>query len=327
MTKRSIRCTGLLITMLALSIAIAQAQTTSPPASDTASQATINSESLFSGLLAQAQSSRRWSFSLTPSSSRTRANASSSNIAPAASGPNLPVFGGGTLGRLTKWTGFTSSNSFIGDTTIFEDKHGLVGIGTDTPTSPLTVAGMVQSTSGGFEFPDGTVQTTSSAVAILTVAHNMTLTGTGTSASPLGVASPLMVRDLDNPARQPLQFETGCTSITTAGCNLDLPASLIPAGKRLVIEYVSMLAGTDDVGQVVFLEVSTSAGGSRVFHNFPPSPPTVGHYSFAVNGALTSIGQQVRLYADSGSVVNLNALASVPVQVLFTVSGYLVDIP
>ena len=56
---------------------------------------------------------------------------------------NLPVVGGGTIGRLTKWTGF-ASNSVIGDTTIFEDKFFKVGVGTDTPTSKLTVAGMIE---------------------------------------------------------------------------------------------------------------------------------------------------------------------------------------
>lgn len=37
---------------------------------------------------------------------------------------------------------------------------GNVGIGTADPTEKLTVAGVVESTSGGFKFPDGTVQTT-----------------------------------------------------------------------------------------------------------------------------------------------------------------------
>jgi len=40
---------------------------------------------------------------------------------------------------------------------------GNVGIGTSNPTSPLTVNGIVQSTSGGFKFPDGSVQTSASA--------------------------------------------------------------------------------------------------------------------------------------------------------------------
>lgn len=37
---------------------------------------------------------------------------------------------------------------------------GNVGIGTSAPASTLTVAGIVQSTTGGFEFPNGTIQTT-----------------------------------------------------------------------------------------------------------------------------------------------------------------------
>jgi hypothetical protein len=108
-----------------------------------------------------------------------------------ATGPKLQVLGSGTLGRLTKWTGFTSSNSVIGDSTIFEDKFGKVGIGTDSLMSRLTVAGMIETTLGGLKFPDGTVQTTSAATALFSVAHDVTLTGDGTSGSPLGVAIPL----------------------------------------------------------------------------------------------------------------------------------------
>jgi hypothetical protein len=42
---------------------------------------------------------------------------------------------------------------------------GYVGIGTDGPSDVLTVAGMVQSTSGGLKFPDGTVQSTAAPAA------------------------------------------------------------------------------------------------------------------------------------------------------------------
>ena len=55
-------------------------------------------------------------------------------------GTNRMILGGGTNDVLT----VTSSN---------------VGIGTITPSSTLTVAGTIQSTSGGIKFPDGTVQT------------------------------------------------------------------------------------------------------------------------------------------------------------------------
>src|SRR5262249_60669160 len=59
----------------------------------------------------------------------TRTNktpSSRTNISPMGAAPSLPVMGGGTLGRLTKWTGSTSTNSVIGDTTILDDKFGNV---------------------------------------------------------------------------------------------------------------------------------------------------------------------------------------------------------
>jgi hypothetical protein len=115
---------------------------------------------------------------------------SSSSVQPAAAGN--PVTGGGTTGRLSKWTGVDGSNSFsLGNSIIFEDKFGKVGIGTITPTSPLTVQGMIETTLGGYKFPDGTIQTTA---GLASVFHNATLTGNGTQASPLGVAVPLTLQ-------------------------------------------------------------------------------------------------------------------------------------
>ena len=109
-------------------------------------------------------------------------------VAPAVA--SNPVAGSGTPGQLTKWTG-VSSSSTIGDSNITEDKFGKVGIGTRTPTSPLTVQGMIETTLGGIKFPDGTTQTTSTAAALFGVAHDATLQGNGTGASPLGVGLPL----------------------------------------------------------------------------------------------------------------------------------------
>src|SRR5882724_1784585 len=111
-------------------------------------------------------------------------------IAPAAA--SNPVTGSGTAGQITKWTGVSGSNTYVvGDSNIFEDKFGKIGIGTRTPTSPLTVQGMIETTLGGIKFPDGTLQTTSTAGALFGVTHNATLQGDGTVASPLGVAVPL----------------------------------------------------------------------------------------------------------------------------------------
>jgi hypothetical protein len=110
---------------------------------------------------------------------------------------DLPVFGHGTAGRLPKWIGLGDNNKWvIQDSNIFEDTQGRIGIGTTAPGSLLTAVGLIESTSGGFKFPDGTVQTTA---ALSSLFHNSTLTGNGTSASPLGVAVPLLLRGSSSP--------------------------------------------------------------------------------------------------------------------------------
>jgi len=69
----------------------------------------------------------------------------------------------------TIFAGAFSSNSALelqtaGTTRIrVDDVSGNVGIGTDAPGSPLTVNGLIESTTDGFKFPDGTVQTTAAA--------------------------------------------------------------------------------------------------------------------------------------------------------------------
>jgi hypothetical protein len=146
----------------------------------------------------------------------------------AATATNNPVVGSGTSGQITKWLGADGANTFtIGDSAIFEDKFGKIGIGTKTPASKLTVAGLIESTLGGFKFPDATVQTTAfdpnqvvrslnglkgdltiapgtnitvtpsggntltiAAPNVLTaVFHDATLAGNGTGVSPLGIAN------------------------------------------------------------------------------------------------------------------------------------------
>ena len=103
-----------------------------------------------------------------------------------------PVVGSGTPGQIAKWTGVSGTSTFsVGDSNIIEDKFGKIGVDTHTPTSLLTVQGMIETTLGGYKFPDGTVQTTSAAAALLMVAHDATLQGNGTTASPLGAAVPL----------------------------------------------------------------------------------------------------------------------------------------
>ena len=123
---------------LVLSINIAHAQTQASNADETLRPQARSTEFRFSPLVAQANPAKKAGFSFVSAGRYSGPAGSAFTITPMATGP-LPVTGNGTLGRLTKWSGFTSSNSAIENSTIYEDKFGLVGIGTEAPTSRLTV--------------------------------------------------------------------------------------------------------------------------------------------------------------------------------------------
>ncbi|HKQ75810.1 MAG TPA: hypothetical protein VJ810_19080 [Blastocatellia bacterium] len=92
---------------------------------------------------------------------------------------NLDFFG--TPGLIPMFTG----SEFLADSVISQDFNGRIGIGTQRPGAALlTVAGQIETTSGGIKFPNGSVQTSA---GISQVLHNTTLTGNGTEGSPLGV--------------------------------------------------------------------------------------------------------------------------------------------
>src|SRR5262245_36246262 len=76
---------------------------------------------------------------------QSRAENKSNSQQPAAADQAPLVRGVGTIGQLTKWIGGDAKNSFIGDSIITEIA-GQIGIGTSTPTSPLTVHGMIETT-------------------------------------------------------------------------------------------------------------------------------------------------------------------------------------
>ena len=272
----------------------------------------------------QLRRSNRRGFSLMPASYARKHIGVAFNFVPTAHASNQAVLGSGTLGRLTKWTGLTSGNSLIGDSTIFEDKNGLIGIGSDKPTSRLTVAGTIEITTGGLKFPDGTIQTTSSTGSLVAVTHDRTLIGSGTPAAPLGVASPLEVRDLDNPARQPLQLSGNCV-ITGFSCRS--PLFVVPDGKRFVIEYVSLHASSP-VGQVAALQIITIFRGVETAHSLTQTPPAV-EVGVGTEG-FSQAGGTVRLYADPGTLVSVIGFRSGNVGIAnlqLSLSGYLFDVP
>ena len=156
-------------------------------------------------------------------------------VTPAASSP---VEGSGTVGRLSKWVGVSGTSTYVlGDSNIFEDKYGKVGIGTTAPTSLLTVQGMIEITLGGLKFPDGTVQTTA---ALSTIFHDASLMGNGTQASPLGIA---------NGGVQAIHLANGVVVRSLNGLtdNVQLAAganiTITPSGNTLTIAARNALSG------------------------------------------------------------------------------------
>ena len=144
--------------------------------------------------------------------------------------------------------------------------------------------------------------------------------------SPVGTAGPgntagVLVKDLDNPARQPFQQKLSCT--TTAGGPFFCTASLaLSPGKGLVVEYLQVFSNesggsTASYGLQTIVNGNPGANwiftpGTRIAPNFP-----VGEH-------------QVRIYADPGSTVTFSGFQnSTTGTVTFNVllSGYLVNVP
>jgi len=195
------------------------------------------------------------------------------------------------------------------------DVNGDVSIGTTSTGSKLTVAGVIESTAGGIKFPDATTQTTAGLTAVITDA---TLTGEGTTILPLGIASPLTIRDRDNPALQPIQM----SGVTFAGTN---PILTVPAGKRLVIEFISgsLSIASGQRFLSAYLRTAVDSGANLRNHYFTPVlAGTSGGVDYF------TISQSVRIYANPGTIVYLGS-SSTNNNGTFngTISGYYVDLP
>jgi hypothetical protein len=191
--------------------------------------------------------------------------------------------GPGTTGQIAR---FNSPNS-VGDSVIFEDKFGKVGVGTSAPTSKFTVAGMIESQSGGIKFPDGTIQTSA----------------------------------LKDPALS--AFQTELDIHWEDGEIGGSDSFQVPSNKILVIETLTLRATTGNGGHFGLCHLHTAVNGSGVNHQIIPTFISSGSsadlFGFINQVRLYASGE-VSLHASRGGT-------QIIANMTLTISGYLVDLP
>ncbi len=134
-------------------------------------------------------------------------------------------------------------------------------------------------------------------------------------------ATPVLVRDVDNAARHAFQAQVS-VSLSATTPRAQATITTVPAGKRLVIEYVSALV-IGPTGQRYQASIGVTQGSTTGAYYVPLSLQG----TFDSDDQLVA-GQPTRLYSDAGSQVVVELVRSATAGTAFgtfTVSGYLVD--
>jgi hypothetical protein len=209
---------------------------------------------------------------------------------------------------------------FLINSLTFESFAGKIGVATP-PGVVKSLNGktgdlILQGSSNITVTTSGNTLTVSAPTALSGVEHDATLTGTGTTLSPLSVVSA---------ESQQEPFYAGKTEgFLNTGITLDL--ATVPAGKRLVIEHLSgncLVAMGDRVSELE-LNVVPAGGGSLQRHQVNPSFTSgnpIDRYVWS---------QSVRFIFDSGAQVRLHAGKNINQAFGFCeafLAGYLVDKP
>ena len=160
-----------------------------------------------------------------------------------------------------------------------------------------------------------------------TIAGNVGITGTPTvtlaPGANVGINGTVAVMNI-NDAAQPFQASA---SADQSGTNVStLNVATVPAGKRLVIEWVTMGAQVPPGQHAEILSITTSSGTGGHSHSFVihPQPDAV------IGDAIFRANQSLRLYANPGTTVSALFRRNTSAGTAnwgVTISGYLVDVP
>jgi len=158
--------------------------------------------------------------------------------------------------------------------------------------------------------------------------------GTNTVNVSSSTNAPLLVRDVDNPARQPVVRLADDVNVPVGETTGRKQMYTVPAGKRLVIEFVSVSTFVLPPGQKLFVDVEVvDVSDGQTTYDINLAPTLVGTFTVGAGGNQgdrSAISQQTRLYANAGDTVRGFAQKNDAVgagQATITVMGYLVDVP
>jgi hypothetical protein len=134
-----------------------------------------------------------------------------------------------------------------------------------------------------------------------------------------------LIQNVDEPGRTPYSARVSCTG--SGGSCFASASAPVPAGYRLVIEYVS--AGWNSPGTFLELELGSLDAGNIAFSPVAYLPPTLLPSTGGNNGYVFYVANQsLRAYVEAGSTPSV-LIAQNTSGVVFLdgyVSGYLVNL-
>ena len=188
------------------------------------------------------------------------------------------------------------------------DSVGNVPIGTVGTGSKLAVGGVIESTTGGIKFPDGSTQTSAGLTQVVTGAG---LSGNGTVASPLtlqttGSADPEASRQ---PFNKRILTNPGTTSVVI---------DTVPAGKVLILEFLTGYTSTLDSVTNTWFEFTINGAASAFV-----TPRNSLQHSAGLR--LWQYADPLKLRLTGGQVLGVNVIGNA--ENLVIVNGYYVNVP
>ncbi len=138
--------------------------------------------------------------------------------------------------------------------------------------------------------------------------------------------APALVRDVDNPARHPYNSQVFLS--WTPGNNVaSADIGTVPAGKRLVLEYVAAEASIPQ-GQQFFMFIQSPPVGGVIY---PLVVAKQASFAFGPTDIYTA-SQPVKIYIEPGTTFRASAnrndtTGGAGTDIIVSVTGYLVDVP